>query len=78
MRSRLPRSLTVKDIEWNDELVLTLVGGFEADPANDLISITSPLGEAIMGKSVGDEVSVEAPAGIQKYQILAVKSSKSV
>lgn len=64
----------VKDLEWGDELVLTLVGGFEADPANDLISVTSPLGEALLGKTVGDEVSVVAPAGTQRYEILSVKA----
>jgi len=64
--------VTVKDLEWGDELVLTLVGGFEADPANDLISITSPLGEALLGRTIGDEITVVAPAGTQKYQVLAI------
>ena len=64
--------VTVKDLEWGDELVLTLVGGFEADPANDLISITSPLGEALLGRTIGDEVTVVAPAGPQKYQVVSV------
>lgn len=62
----------VKDLSWNEEIVITLVGAFEADPANDLISITSPLGEALMGNKAGDTVQVEAPGGTQEYTILEV------
>jgi transcription elongation factor GreA len=61
------------DIEFDDELTVTLVGSFEADPAKDLISMSSPLGEALLGKSVGDEVTVEAPAGVSRYKILGVE-----
>lgn len=62
----------VKDIQWGDTIVFTLVGGFEADPANDLISVTSPLGEALLNRVVGDKVEVQAPAGIQQYEILDI------
>lgn len=60
------------DIEFDDELTVELVGSFEADPAQDLVSIVSPLGEALLGRSVGDEVSVDAPGGMQRYRILEV------
>jgi transcription elongation factor GreA len=53
-------------------LTINLVGSFEADPANDLISISSPLGAAMLSKLVGDEFEVIAPAGVQKYRILAI------
>ena len=65
--------VTVKDLKWNDELKLKLVGDFEADPTMDLISITSPLGAALLGKEVGDEIEYEAPAGVMKYKVLAVE-----
>lgn len=71
--AHLGTKVTVKDLEWGDELALTLVGAFEADPTNDMISITSPLGEALVGKSVGAEVEVVAPGGTQKYEILAIE-----
>ncbi len=61
------------DINYKDELEVTLVGSFEADPANDMISITSPLGEALLGRTLDDEFEVEAPAGTQKYRILAIR-----
>lgn len=61
------------DLEFDDELTVTLVGSFEADPAKDLISISSPLGEALLGKAKGDEVSVEAPGGLTSYRVLGVE-----
>lgn len=61
------------DIEFDEEIFVTLVGSFEADPAKELISIGSPLGEALLGKAVGDEISVEAPQGTNVYKILGVK-----
>jgi transcription elongation factor GreA len=75
--AHLGSKVTVKDLEWGDELSFTLVGAFEADPANDLISITSPLGEALIGKSADDEVEVDAPAGKQKYRILRVEPGEA-
>ena len=49
-----------------------LVGEWEADPMNKKISHESPLGKALMGKKVGEQVEVEAPAGKVKYKILEV------
>ena len=51
----------------------TIVGEWEADPAEKKISHESPLGKALMGRRVGDEVEVEAPAGKIVYSIKAVK-----
>ena len=50
-----------------------IVGEWEADPAEKKISHTSPLGQALVGKSVGDTVEVEAPAGKLLYEILSIK-----
>jgi len=70
--AHLGSTVTVKDLTWNDEIQMKLVGGFEADPSQDLISITSPLGSALIGKEVGDEFEYEAPAGIQKYKVVSI------
>jgi transcription elongation factor GreA len=51
----------------------TIVGEFEADPAESKISSTSPLGKALLGKKKGDVVTVNAPAGEIKYEIVAIK-----
>jgi transcription elongation factor GreA len=70
--AHLGSKVTLKDLTWGDELTINLVGSFEADPANDLISISSPLGAAMLSKLVGDEFEVIAPAGVQKYRILTI------
>jgi len=49
-----------------------LVGEWEADPMKKKISHESPLGKALMGKVVGDEVHVEAPAGKMVYTIVSI------
>lgn len=67
----------VKDLEWGDELVFTLVGAFEADPVNDLISVASPLGEALLGRQEGDTVEVETPGGTTKYQVVSVEPGEA-
>ena len=51
----------------------SIVGAQEADPLEGKISNESPLGQAFLGKSVGDSVEVEVPAGIQTYSILEIK-----
>lgn len=60
------------DLEWDEEMEITLVSSYEADPANDMISISSPLGAGIVGQSVGGEFEIEAPAGTQRYRILGI------
>ena len=54
------------------ELSFDLVGAIEADPTNNKISHESPLGKALMGKKVGDEVSITTPKGEKKYQVISV------
>lgn len=56
-----------------NEMVFHIVGDWEADPAEKKISHTSPLGQALIGKAVGDDVVVEAPAGKITYQIVSVE-----
>ena len=51
----------------------TIVGSAEADPAEFKISNESPMGNAVLGKKVGDEVEVEAPAGVRKLRIVEIK-----
>lgn len=52
--------------------IFTMVGEWEADPANKKISPSSPLGKVLMDKSKGDKVTVEAPAGKVMYEILEI------
>ena len=50
-----------------------IVGEWEADPAEKKISHTSPLGKALIGRSRGEKVEVEAPAGKVVYEILSIE-----
>lgn len=52
--------------------IFTVVGEWEADPAQKKISHESPLGKALLGKKVGDHAEVEAPAGKILYKILHI------
>ena len=63
----------VLDLEMDEEEEYTIVGSQEADPMNARISDDSPFGRAMAGKTVGDEVEVEAPVGILKFRILSVE-----
>jgi transcription elongation factor GreA len=56
----------------NQEKSIHLVGSNEADPAQGFVSNVSPLGQAILGKSVGEKVSVEAPKGVVEYEITQI------
>lgn len=61
--------VTVRDIETGDEWEFTLVGSVESDPDNDRISDESPVGEALLGKKIGDEVDIAVPDGHILYRI---------
>ncbi len=50
-----------------------IVGEFEADPVKKKLSVTSPLGKALLGKSIGNTVEVEVPDGKVEYKILGIK-----
>jgi len=51
----------------------TIVGEFEANPTENRLSHTSPIGRALMGKRVGERVDVEVPAGKSTYKILEIQ-----
>lgn len=56
-----------------NKVLFNIVGEWEADPVNKKISHESPLGKALFGRKVGDNVEVEAPAGKIQYKILAIE-----
>ena len=60
----------LKNLEENEEMTYRMVGSTEADSLNGTLSIESPLGAAMMKKTSGDTIEVEAPIGVIKYKIL--------
>ena len=61
------------DIEFNEEVEYTIVGSTEVNLAENKISNVSPIGKALLGRKKGEQVDVDAPAGIVQYKILAIK-----
>jgi len=61
------------DVEADKEVTYQIVGELEADIKHHLISITSPIARALIGKSVGDAADVRAPGGVREYEIVAVR-----
>jgi len=61
------------EAESGDEVVFQIVGEAEADVRLGLISITSPIARALVGKSEGDEVDVAVPDGNRTYEIVSVR-----
>ena len=66
-------TLVVYDVEFDENMTLKIMGSIESDPTIGQISNESPLGKALIGKTVGEEVSVITPAGVQKYKILEIQ-----
>lgn len=64
--------VTLKDIEFDEEVEYTIVGSAEADPYEGKISNESPVGSALIGGKVGETVEVQVPDGIIKYEILSI------
>jgi len=64
--------VTLKDIELGDEVEYTIGGSAEADPINLKISNESPVGKALIGKSIGSIVNIIVPDGIIKYEVLNI------
>ncbi len=61
--------VTVKDQRDGEEIEYKIVSPEEADPDNDIISIKSPVGAALLGKAVGDQVEITIPAGTLRYTV---------
>jgi transcription elongation factor GreA len=49
-----------------------LLGPFESDLAKNRISVTSPIGRALIGKCVGDEISVNTPGGVREFEVVEI------
>ena len=62
----------VLDEEYGDECEYRVVGSTEADPREGKFSDESPVGRALMGKKIGDEVIVEAPGGEFKLKVVGI------
>ncbi len=66
----------ILDLEYNEELEYKIVGSSEANSLKGKISNESPVGKALLGAKIGDNVSVDTQMGVVNYKILDIDKSK--
>lgn len=69
-------TVTLMDLESEEENTYVIVGDDEADAKKGRISISSPLARALIGKEVGDEIRFHAPGGLREYELEDVRFEK--
>lgn len=67
------KTVDLRNIDMSQNVTYQLVGPYESDPEAGRISVTSPLGKALIGKEEGDNVRVKTPGGVQEFQILEIR-----
>ena len=65
-------TVVIADEEDDKEMTIQVVGSYESNADLGKISITAPLGRAMIGKAVGDSVEVRTPKGIKRYEVVSV------
>jgi transcription elongation factor GreA len=66
-------TVDLEDLDSGNSVTYQIVGDDEADLEHGLISVSSPIARALIGKSEGDVASVQAPGGVREYEIIAVR-----
>jgi transcription elongation factor GreA len=64
--------VSIEEIDSGKAIKYQLVGPFESDINENKISVTAPLGKALIGKKIGDEIEVKAPGGVRKFEIVDI------
>jgi transcription elongation factor GreA len=82
--SKLPKNevvfgvtVVVKDLDYDDEEQFTLVGAGEEDYDHGKILVTSPIGQGLLGKKVGDKAEIDVPKGKLNFEILSIRHAES-
>ncbi len=69
---RVGSTVTIVDLEYDEEETYQIVGFLEADPGNGRISNESPIGSALLGRRKGQTVTVQTPAGESRFRITGI------
>jgi transcription elongation factor GreA len=64
--------VTIADSDGGEEIKYQLVGPFESDINQNKISVTSPIGRALIGKGINSDIEVKAPGGTRNFQIIDI------
>lgn len=70
---RFGATVLLMDVENGEEITYTLVGEDESDAAQGLISVTSPVGRALIGKPIDELVRVQVPRGTREFEIREIR-----
>ncbi len=70
---RFGMTVVLVDTDTNDEVTYTILGEEEADAKFGRISVTSPVARALLGRGIGDTVSVRVPKGMREFEILEIR-----
>jgi len=68
-------TVALENLSSGEEVTYQLVGADESDVKEGRISVSSPLGKAMIGKQIGDEIVVRAPAGERRFEIVEISAS---
>ncbi len=66
------RRVLLYNLKTDEETAYQLLGPYESDPEKGIISVTSPLGQALIGKEAGDEVKAKTPGGVREFEIVEI------
>ena len=64
--------VSIEDIATGDDTKYQLVGPFESDINENKISVTSPIGKALIGKNIGDTIKVKTPGGLREFEVIDI------
>ena len=64
--------VSLEDIDTGEKIKYQLLGPYESDISQNKISVTSPIGKALIGKSIGSEINVQTPGGTRNFEIIDI------
>jgi transcription elongation factor GreA len=73
-RVGLGSTVVLQDLNEEKEITYELVFADDADAARGLISVTSPIGRGLVGKREGDEITVQVPSGVRRFEIVSLRT----
>lgn len=73
-RAAYGSTVLLYDVDRDEEITYRLVMSEESDPDNGMISTVSPIGQALMGKEEGDEITVRTERGLRNFEIAKLKT----
>jgi transcription elongation factor GreA len=68
--------VSMEDTDSGEKIKCQLVGPYESDINQNKISVTSPIGKALIGKNIGDEISVKTPGGTRNFEIIDISTKE--